>query len=97
MNIQAGANSKKLREFRQLSGNNDLNEAANIVPSQSACINTFQSDTFSAKSGYDISTLEFDSREEVKAIPKLPKQQRRTNCFHTGFIFDVFCINMVKT
>ena len=97
MNILAGANSKKLCALRQLSGNNDLCEAAHIVPSKSASINTLQSDTFSATSGFDISTLEFDSRDVVKAIPKLPKQQRKINCLNTGSIIDVFCMNMVKT
>ncbi len=97
MNILAGANSKKLRALRHMSGNNDLCEAADIVPSKSASINTHQSDTFSAKSGFDISTLDFVSCDVVKAIPKLPKQQRKTNCLNTGFIIDVFCMNMVKT
>ncbi len=97
MNIQAGANSKKPRGFRQLFENNDLCEASGSVPSQFTRFNTYQPDTFTAKSGFDISTLEFVSYDVVKAIPKLPKQQRKTNCLITGFIFDVFCMNMVKT
>ncbi len=94
MNIHAGANKKKLLELRDLLKINGISGVADTLPSMHLCKKSLQSDTFSGLCpGLDISTLDVDSYDVLGVIPG---QRRKLNCLQSGFLFDVFYINIIE-